>query len=119
MFFTTSSGNYQNNGITKAVMGSPFKPNTMSQGSMLSNALHSYANNAGAIKHKKTWGHGAEEYTQYKKIQAIGKVATKDGLAIDSELSYKSSDTTSRKSAVARCRASGCTAPKKKGAVQV
>jgi hypothetical protein len=115
----TSSGNNQNNGITKVVMGSPFKPNTMSQGSQLTNALHSYANNAGAIKHKKTWGHGAEEYTQYKKIQAIGKVATKDGLPIDSELSYKSTDTTSRNSAVARCRASGCTAPKKKGAVQV
>jgi hypothetical protein len=115
MIFTTSSGNYQNNGITKAVMGSPFKPDTMSQGSMLSNALHSYANNSGGLK-KKTWGHGAEEQTMYKKIQAIGKVATKAGLPADSPLSYKSVDRTFRNSALARCRASGCTAPKKKGA---
>ncbi len=118
MFFTTSSGNYQNNGISNAFMGSPFKPNTMSQGSMLSNAMHSYVNNSGGIKKKKTWGHGAEEYTMYKKIQAIGESTTKAGLASDSPLSYKSTDRTSRNSAVARCRASGCTAPKKKGAIK-
>ena len=117
MIFTTSSGNYQNNGITTAINGSPFKPNTMSQGSMLSNALHSYANNSGGLKHKKTWGHGAEEHTLYKKIQAIGQSTTKAGLPADSSLSYKSTDNTSRNSAVARCRAGGCTAPKKKGAV--
>jgi hypothetical protein len=113
----TSSGNNQNNGITNVVMGSPFKPNTMTQGSEQSNALHSYLNNAGAIKHKKTWGHGAEEYTFYKKIQAIGKVATKDGLSANSPLSYKSIDRTSRNSAIVRCRSGGCVAPKKKGAV--
>jgi hypothetical protein len=55
----TSSGNNQNNGITTAINGSPFKPNTMSQGSMLSNALHAYTNNAGSIPAKKSWGHGA------------------------------------------------------------
>jgi len=113
----TSSGSYQNNGITTAINGSPFKPDTMSQGSMFSNALHSYANNAGSIPAKKRWGHGAEEYTNYKKIQAIGKNVSKTGLAIDAQLSYKSTDSTSRNSAVARCRAGGCTAPKKKGAV--
>ena len=117
MFFTTSSGNYQNNGISKAVMGSPFKPNTMSQGSMFSNALHSYTNNSGGIEKKKTWGHGAEEYTMYKKIQALGESTTKAGLPSDSELSYKSADRTYRNSALARCRGGGCTAPKKKGAV--
>jgi hypothetical protein len=117
MIFTTSSGNYQNNGITQAVMGSPFKPDTMAQGSMLSNASHSYANNSGGLKTKKSWGHGSEEHTMYKKIQAIGQSKTKAGLPVDSSLSYKSTDTTSRNSAVARCRAGGCTAPKKKGAV--
>jgi hypothetical protein len=69
------------------------------------------------LKHKKTWGHGAEEHTLYKKIQAIGQSTTKAGLPADSSLSYKSTDNTSRNSAVARCRAGGCTAPKKKGAV--
>jgi hypothetical protein len=118
MFFTTSSGNYQNNGISTSVMGSPFKPNTMSQGSMLSNALHSYSNDAGSIPAKKRWGHGAEEYTNYKKIQAIGKNVAKTGLASDAPLSYKSTDSASRNSAVSRCRAGGCTAPKKKGAVK-
>jgi len=113
----TSSGNNQNNGITTAINGSPFKPNTMSQGSMFSNALHSYANNAGSIPAKKRWGHGAEEYTNYKKIQAIGKNVAKTGLASDAPLSYKSTDSTFRNSAVSRCRAGGCTAPKKKGAV--
>jgi hypothetical protein len=115
MFFTTSSGNYQNNGISNAVMGSPFKPNTMAQGSMFSNALHSYANNSGGLKKQKSWGHGAEEHTMYKKIQAIGQSTSKAGLQPDSSLSYKSTDSTIRNSAVARCRAGGCTAPKKKG----
>lgn len=115
MLFITSSGNYQNNGITKAIMGSPFKPNTMSQGSMLSNALHYYRNNSGGIK-KKSWGHGAEENTLYKKIQAIGKSRTKVGLESDSPLSYKSTDLMSINSAITRCRSGGCVAPKKKGA---
>lgn len=116
MFFTTSSGNYENNGISNAVMGSPFKPDTMSQGSMFSNALHAYANNSGGLKKQKSWGHGAEEHTMYKKIQAIGQNASKAGLPVNSSLSYKSVDRTFRNSALARCRGSGCVAPKKKGA---
>lgn len=112
MIFTTS-GFIKNNGI---VIGSPFKPNTMTQGSDLTNALSSYTSDSGSIKNsfKKTWGHGSEEYTFYRKIQAIGK-SRKSGVGILS--SYKSVDATSRNSALARCRSSGSVAPKKKGAI--
>ena len=42
LVFTTSGSN-GNNTITKTTGGSPFKPSTMSQGSMLSNALMVYS----------------------------------------------------------------------------
>jgi hypothetical protein len=110
MIFTTS-GTIKNNGI---IVGSPFKPSSMTQGGDLSNALRSYAANSGGVKNafKKSFGHGSEEYTFYKKIQAIGSSAGKSG----SLLSYKSVEYTSRNSALIRCRSGGCVAPKKKGA---
>jgi hypothetical protein len=117
MIFTSSSGTIINNGITSVVTGSPFKPNTMSQGSDLSNSLHSYANNSGSVlSGKKSWGTSSDQYTLYKKIQAVGKTATKTGLPVDGLLTYKSVESTSRNSAVIRCRSGGCVAPKKKGA---
>jgi len=115
MIFTTSK-TIKNNGI---IIGSPFKPNTMTQGSELSNALalRSYSANSGGVNevfnNKKSWGHGSEEYTFYKKIQAFG------GRGRGVAMSYKSVDATSRNSALIRCRSGGCVAPKKKGAVHV
>lgn len=113
MIFTTS-GTIKNNGI---VIGSPFKPNTMTQGSDLSNALSSYTSDSGSVKNsfKKSFGHGSEEYTFYKKIQAIGK--SRRSVGVDNLSSYKSVESTSRNSALARCRSSGSVAPKKKGAL--
>ena len=116
----TSSNTIKNNGITNVISGSPFKPNTMTQGSELSNALSSYTDNSGSIKKSngKSWGHGSGEYIMYKKIQAVGKTANKTGLPVKSLLSYKSVDLTSRNSALSRCRSGGCVAPSKKGAVR-
>lgn len=119
----TSTGNNQNNGISYSVNGSPFKPNTMVQGSIFSNALHLYKNDAGlgSIRdinsNKKVWNNSAEQHIMYKKIQAIGKNRTKAGLSPDAALSYKSVDNTSMKSAIARVRAGGSVAPKKKSSV--
>ena len=116
----TSSGTIKNNGATTVINGSPFKPNTMTQGSDLSNVLRSYDTDSGSVKKgNKSWGHGSSEYTTYKKIQAVGKTANKIGLPINSVLSYKSTELLSRKSAVVRCRSGGCVAPKKKGAIVV
>jgi hypothetical protein len=114
MIFTTSD-TIKNNGI---IVGSPFKPNTMTQGSELSNALRSYAANSGGVRNgfKKSWGHGSEEYTFYKKIQAVG---TKKNNSVGELVSYKSVVATSPNSALIRCRSGGCVAPKKKGAVHI
>lgn len=118
MIFTCSCGTIKNNGVMSFVNGSPFKPDTMTQGSEFSNALHLAMNNSGSVrKNGKSWGHGSAEYTSYKKIQAVGKMANKSGLPTNGLVSYKSTDFTSRNSAVIRCRAGGCVAPKKKGAV--
>lgn len=113
MVFTTSS-TIKNNGI---IIGSPFKPNTMTQGSELSNAMRSYSADSGGVRSafKKSWGHGSEAYTFYKKIQAIGKSVGSKG----SLVSYKSVDAMSRNSAIIRCRSGGSVAPKKKGAIRV
>lgn len=120
MIFTFSSGTIKNNGITNVMNGSPFKPNTMTQGSELSNALKCYTNNSGDVlgaNGKKTWGCGSGQYISYKKIQAVGKTANKIGLFDDSLLGYKSgNDLTSRNIALNRVRAQGSVAPKKKGA---
>lgn len=120
MIFTFSSGTIKNNGVTSVVTGSPFKPNTMTQGGDLSNALRAYTNDSGSVLNangKKTWSCGSGQYTAYKKIQAVGKTANKIGLFDDSLLSYKSgNDLTSRKSAFIRVRSQGSVAPKKKGA---
>ena len=111
MIFTTSN-TIKNNGV---IVGSPFKPNTMTQGSELSNALRSYASKSGGVTKalKKSFGHGSGEHTNYKKIQGIGRSVITPGL-----LSYKSVESTSRNSALVRCRSGGCVAPAKKGAVR-
>jgi len=122
MFFTNS---IKNNGSTTAYMGMPFKPNTMSQGSMFSNNRAIYVgaitNNDDKtyIKNKKYYQApiSSSQRIQIKKSIAIGKSSTKQGLEKDAELSYRSQEATSRNSALARCRSGGCVAPAKKGAI--
>jgi hypothetical protein len=133
MVFTNSTGQYiaqttgpagfpqgqnKNNGQTTAQMGMPMKPNTMSQGSVFSNARRAYINDAGG---GKNW-YGSSAVTQLKRINAIGQSSTKQGLPTDAPLNFSSQSkanwsNTTRNSRLQRCRSGGCVAPKKKGAI--
>jgi hypothetical protein len=102
-----------NNGYTRARMGMPFKPPTMSQGSMFSNARQIYIKDAGG---GENW-YSSSDVTALKRNNAIGKSSTKTGLANNAKLSYRSQDNNLKNSAIRRCRSGGCVAPKKKGAI--
>ena len=106
---TVSDGSEQDN---STIMNMPFKPSTMAQGSMFSNARRVYVADAGG---GANW-YSSSDVTYLKKITAIGKSSTR--LPVGKQnLAYKSTDKTVRNSALARCRGVGCVAPKKKGAV--
>lgn len=103
-----------NNGITTVHMGMPFKPDTMTQGSTFSNARQTYIKDSGG---GQNW-YASSDYIHLKKINAIGQSSTKQGLARFSPMTFKSTERTSRNSALARVRGGGCVAPKKKGALE-
>ena len=101
-----------NNGITYSKGGSPFKPNTMPQGSMITNATTVYANKAGGGQH---W-HSSGDYTAQKHRVAIGKNHYRIGVPNGAPSSYKTNVNHYRNSSLARVRGGGSVAPKKKGA---
>ena len=115
----------QPNNQTTAVRGMPFKPDQMTQGSFFSMARAAYGknvnqnvDNVGQAK-KKWYGASssrmASEHTNLKSIEATGKGSLN---LIDTRLmSFSGPDQTSVKNALVRCRANGCVAPKKKGAI--
>ena len=110
-----------NNGVTTVKMGMPFKPNTMAQGSMFSNARVESTENVSNVSDTKKWYGSAgsrttSSYISSKRNRSIGKSSTMQGLSEGSEHQYKSNDKAIRNTALARCRAGGCTAPKKKSA---
>ena len=123
MFFTNS---IKNNGSTTAVKGSPFKPNTMTQGNVYSQNRSIFSNsitntrNQPNIKNKKFLQTpiSSSQRIQLLKSKAIGKSSMKQGLANDATLSFRSQDSHYRNSALARCRGGGCVAPAKKGAIE-
>jgi len=119
------------NNQSSAVMGLPFKPNTMTQGSFFSMSRQLYNKNVNQnvdgvgksfennVNAKKKW-YGASssrtsaEHIRLKGVQATGKGSTNQ---INTQtFSFAGSDQTTVKSAVARSRGSGSVAPKKKGA---
>jgi len=106
----TSKAN--NNGIVYNKGGAPFKPNTMAQGSMITNATAVISNNAGG---GQGW-HASSDYTAQKRRLTIGRNHFRLGLTDGQPSAYKSSENNSRKSALARVRGGGSVAPKKKGA---
>ena len=99
---------YNNNGITLIPWTMPFKPATMTQGSMLSNARQVYKKDAGG---GPNWYSGSD-YTYMKKITAIGK---NTNIVKPGGLAQKSDDRNIKNSRLQRCRAGGSVAPKKKG----
>ena len=122
--------NIQNN-QSNAVMGLPFKPSTMTQGSFFSMSRRLYNKNVNQnvdgvgkpigndVNAKKKW-YGASssrtsaEHSRLKGIEATGKGSTNQ---INTQtMSFAGPDQTTVKSALARSRGSGSVAPKKKGA---
>ena len=128
----------QPNNQTNAAMGMPFKPSTMAQGNMFSMARMAYNKGVNANvndigqgndpiqsrftvpQHKKKW-YGASgsrtcsEHINLKGIEATGKGSTNQ---LNPQMfSFSGPDQTSVKNALVRCRANGCVAPKKKGAI--
>ena len=112
---------HMNNGITSVKGGMPFKPNTMSQGNIFSLARIEFSENTHSEHVTKKWygssnSRTSSSHLSTKRNREIGKNSTMQGLPDGSKLSYKSSDKTIRNTALNRCRAGGCVAPKKKGA---
>ena len=97
------------NNQTKVVMGMPFKPATMAQGSIFTIARAAFLRKAGG---GQSWFQSSD-YTKLKNITATGQSSTNPFKKV---MSFAGPDQTSVKTAVARCRSGGCTSPKKKGA---
>jgi hypothetical protein len=132
----------QPNNTTTAVMGMPFKPDPMTQGSFFAMGRAAYkksvnqnVNSVGQITtppnytplgtapsgKKKFYGASGSrqcsEHTNLKSIEATGKSSTN---ALNTQtMSFSGPDQTSVKNALVRCRANGCVAPKKKGAIKI
>ena len=100
-----------NNNQTRALMGMPFKPNTMAQGNMFSMFRRAYVKKSGG-------GEGffdASQYIELKKINATGKSST-NVVNPSHVMSFSGVDPNSVREGKKMCRAGGCVAPKKKGA---
>ena len=132
----------QPNNRTNAIMGMPFKPATMTQGSFFSMARAAFnkdvnqnVNSVGQIttppnyspigtapSGKKKW-YGASgsrqcsEHTNLRSIEATGKSST--NYLSTQTMSFSGPDQTSVKDALVRCRGGGSVAPKKKGAIKI
>lgn len=127
------------NGLTSAVNGSPFKPDTMTQGSAFSNSRLIYKktqdiNRASTIlKFSKTTGtklsayslnksipSSSSQHIQSRRARAVGKssiITTRD-TPRDTTMGYKNYDKNDVRSAISRTRGGGSVAPKKKGAIR-
>ena len=129
----------QPNNRTTAVMGMPFKPYPMTQGSFFAMGRAAYnkgvnenVDSVGQIttppnftpigtapSGKKKWygssgSRMSSQYTNLKTIEATGKSST--NFINTQAMSFSGPDQTSVKNALVRCRSNGCVAPKKKGA---
>ena len=112
-----------NNGFTRSVMGMPFKPDTMTQGSEFSRARAKFINTPvrhyeykdSAYSKNKAAPVSSSQLIESRRMKAIGTSSTN---YLPTKMSYRSQDTTFRNSSLARVRAGGAVAPKKKGALE-
>ena len=117
------------NNQSSALMGMPFKSGPMTQGSFFSMARAAYNKNVNqnvdnigkepVPPGKKKWygasaSRSSSEHINLKGIEATGKGTT--NRLVQQTFSFSGPDQTTTKTALARCRGSGCVAPKKKGA---
>ncbi len=117
-----------NNTQTRAFMGMPFKPATMTQGSEFAMGRQGYINDvefpSGSQQYiqqtqfskKKKFNNSSGEQTNKRKMTAIGKSSV-NKFNNNNLMSFSASDNTTVNSALAKCRGGGCVAPLKKGAV--
>jgi hypothetical protein len=115
-----------NNAETKAYMGMPFKPATMTQGSDFAMGRQGYINDIGypsgsqqyiqqtQYAKKKKFNNSSGEQTNKRKMNAIGKSSVNRN---NNLMAFSASDNATVNSALAKCRGGGCVAPAKKGAV--
>jgi len=108
LVFTSQASN---NGFTYVNGGVPFKPNTMAQGSMITNAKHVYMKNAGG---GQNW-YSSSDVTAQRRRMAIGKNATRLGIPNGKPSSNSNFVQNDVKSALAKVRGGGAVAPPKKG----
>jgi hypothetical protein len=93
---------------------SPFKPNTMAQGSMTTNAKHVYVKKGGYGQNSSD---SSVVIAQKRRI-AIGKNTTRLGIQQENISSYASGNKNTVNSAIARVRGGGSVAPPKKGMIK-
>lgn len=99
-----------NNKYVKSVGGSPFKPNTMAQGSMITNNKHVYVKKGGGGQNS----YASSDIIAQKRRIAIGKNTTRLGIQEGTITSYTSFDKNTVNSAIAKVRGGGAVAPPKK-----
>ena len=117
-----------NNAQTRAFMGMPFKPATMTQGSEFALGRQAYINDVGfpsgsqqyiqqtQFSKKKKFNNSSGEQTNKRKMTAIGKSSV-NKFNNNNLMAFSGSDNATVNTALAKCRGGGCVAPPKKGAV--
>mgnify|MGYP001362717528 CR=1 FL=1 len=108
LVFTSSA---RNNGQTNVPMGTPFKPATMNQGSVLTNAKHVYLQKGGGGANF----YDASDVIAQKRRMAIGKNTTRVTVPMGQPSSNANFVQNDVKSALAKVRGGGAVAPPKKG----
>ena len=108
---STPIRSYRNNGISYVRFGMPFKSQTMTQGSLLSNSRKTFTKDAGG---GQNW-YSSSDVILLKRITAIGKGTIK---LDNSPLTFKNYDKNVVNTRRQKTRAGGCVAPKKKGAIE-
>lgn len=98
-----------NNGYAFYTGGSPFKPNTMSQGSFYTNSKNSYVPD-----HKKVAVSNSSDVTEKKRRIAVGKQSSRLGIPQGIPSSYASSNVNDVKHARSKARSGGYVSPPKK-----
>ena len=88
---------------------SPFKPETMSQGSFLTNSKHTYTKKGGG------GNSSSSDITAKKRLIAVGKNTTRIGISQGSPSSYASISKNDVKTSLAKVRGGGSVSPAKKG----
>ena len=113
-----------NNKITNAKMGMPFKPTTMTQGASFAMGRRTFINKVSnpsetqqqqpILSKKKKFNNTAGEHINKRKNNAIGNSSTNH---LSQEMSFSSIDKPTVNSALRKVRSGGSVAPKKKGGV--